>query len=131
LRHQNSDKFRFKFFVILCFCQKLLLARESLILLVSHILKMAAMLKPSAEYNRRITIIEGLHAGRSATEIFQFFGYSINRLWRCGKIYDFRRVQRGCRGRITRKNVPRGSQSLKELKRWFRMTQGNHYAFWM
>jgi len=39
--------------------------RESLMLLInSHsqniILKMAAMLKPSAEYNRRIAIIKGL-----------------------------------------------------------------------
>ncbi|KYM94846.1 hypothetical protein ALC62_14441 [Cyphomyrmex costatus] len=36
---------------------------------------MAAMLKPSAEYNRRATIIEGLRAGRSATEIIRFFEY--------------------------------------------------------
>ncbi|KYN09101.1 hypothetical protein ALC57_18788 [Trachymyrmex cornetzi] len=36
---------------------------------------MAAMLKPSAEYNRRAAIIEGLRAGRSATEIIRFFGY--------------------------------------------------------
>ncbi|EGI62905.1 hypothetical protein G5I_08738, partial [Acromyrmex echinatior] len=50
--------------------------QESLMLLVnSHILKMAAMLKPSAEYNRRAAIIEDLRAGRSATEIIRFFGY--------------------------------------------------------
>jgi len=50
--------------------------RESLMLLVnSHIFKIAAMLKPSAEYNRRAAIIEGLRAGRSATEIILFFGY--------------------------------------------------------
>ncbi|EZA58491.1 hypothetical protein X777_01112 [Ooceraea biroi] len=36
---------------------------------------MAAMLKPSAEYNRRAAIIEGLRAGRSATEIIRFFEY--------------------------------------------------------
>jgi len=36
---------------------------------------MAAMLKPSAEYNRRAAIIEGLRAGRSAMEIIRFFGY--------------------------------------------------------
>ncbi|KYN15565.1 hypothetical protein ALC57_12218 [Trachymyrmex cornetzi] len=41
----------------------------------SHIIKMAAMLKPNAEYNRRAAIIEGLRAGRSATEIIRFFGY--------------------------------------------------------
>jgi len=35
--------------------------RESLMFLInSHILKMAAILKPSAEYNRRATIIESL-----------------------------------------------------------------------
>jgi len=50
--------------------------RESLMLLVnSHIFKIAAMLKLSAEYNRRAAIIEGLRAGRSATEIILFFGY--------------------------------------------------------
>jgi len=50
--------------------------RERLMLLVnSHILKMVAMLKPSAEYNRRVAIIEDLRAGRSATEIIRFFGY--------------------------------------------------------
>ena len=48
----------------------------SLMLLVNnHILKMAAMLKSSAEYNRRAAIIEGLRAGRSATKIIRFFGY--------------------------------------------------------
>jgi len=36
---------------------------------------MATMLKPSAEYNRRATIIEGLRAECSATEIIRFFGY--------------------------------------------------------
>ena len=36
---------------------------------------MAAMLKPSAEYNRRTMIIEGLRARHSATEIIRFFGY--------------------------------------------------------
>jgi len=50
--------------------------RESLMILVnSHILKMAAMLKQSAEYNRRAAIIEGIRIGRSATEIIRFFGY--------------------------------------------------------
>jgi len=49
--------------------------RESLMLLVNnHIFKMAAMLKPSAEYNRR-AIIEGFRAGCSVTEIIRFFGY--------------------------------------------------------
>jgi len=38
----------------------------------SHILKMAAMLKPSTEYNRRAMIIEGLRAERSATEVILF-----------------------------------------------------------
>lgn len=50
--------------------------RESLILLINnHNHKKAAVLKPSAEYDRRAAIIEGLRAGRSATEIIRFFGY--------------------------------------------------------
>jgi len=50
--------------------------RESLTLLVnSYIFKMVAMLKSSTEYNRRAVIIEGLRAGRSATEIIRFFEY--------------------------------------------------------
>ena len=50
--------------------------RENLMLLINnHIFKMAAMLKPTAEYNHRAAIIEGLRAGRSATEIIRFFGY--------------------------------------------------------
>ena len=50
--------------------------RESLMLLVNNdILKMAVMLKPSAKYNRRAAIIEGLRAGRSATKIIPFFRY--------------------------------------------------------
>jgi len=52
---------------------------------------MAAMLKPSAEYNRRAAIIEGLRVGRSATEIIRFFGYP--RLTVYEKIYDFKTVQ--------------------------------------
>jgi len=32
-------------------------------------------LKPNAEYNRRVEIIEDLHAGHSATEIIRFFEY--------------------------------------------------------
>ena len=76
VRYQNPDKFQFKFSAILCLRQRLLLASKSLMLLVNnHILKMAAMLKSSAEYNRRAAIIEGLRAGRSATKIIRFFGY--------------------------------------------------------
>jgi len=49
--------------------------RENLMLVInSHIVKMAAMLKPNAEYNRKS--IEGLRAGRSATKIIRFFEYS-------------------------------------------------------
>ena len=37
--------------------------RENLMLLINnHIFKMAAMLKPTAEYNHRAAIIEGLRA---------------------------------------------------------------------
>ena len=75
IRCQNPDKFQFKFSAILCLRQKVVGVRESLMLPVnSHILKMAAMLKPSAEYNRR-AIIEDFHAGRSATEVIRFFEY--------------------------------------------------------
>jgi len=38
---------------------------------------MAAMLKPSAVYNRRAAIIEGLRAKRSATEIIRFFKLTV------------------------------------------------------
>jgi len=49
---------------------------ESLMLLVnSYILKMAAMLKPNAEYNRWAVIIEDLRAEHSATKIIRFFEY--------------------------------------------------------
>jgi len=58
---------------------------------------MAAMLKPSARYNRRAAITEGYRAGRSAMEIIRFFGPEINRLWSflpcCDKIYGFRTIQ--------------------------------------
>jgi len=52
VRHQNSDKFQFKFFAILYLppSEVVVDVRESLMLLVnSHIFKMAAMLKPSAK----------------------------------------------------------------------------------
>ena len=65
---------------------------------------MAAMLKPSTEYNRRAAIIEGLRAGRSATEIIRFFGYPRSIVPRSSMPAR----------KITRKNIPRGpSQSLK------------------
>ena len=46
-----------------------------MLLINSYIFKIAAMLKSSAEYNRRAAIIECLRAGRLATEIIRFFGY--------------------------------------------------------
>jgi len=50
--------------------------QEILMFLVNcRILKIAVMLKPSAKYNRRAMIIEGLRAGRLATEIIPFFDY--------------------------------------------------------
>jgi len=101
--------------------------RESLMLLVnSHIFKMAAMLKPNAKYNRRVAIIEGFRAGRLATEIIRFFGYprsivynvmtKYTALEQSNKVYQ--------RERVTRKNAPRGlpqalisdpGQSLRKL----------------
>jgi len=63
-------------FPLYCVSAKGCCVRENLTLLVnSHILKMAAMLNLSAEYNRRTAIIEGLRVGRSATKIIRFFGY--------------------------------------------------------
>ena len=56
------------------YCASEVVVRESL-LVNSHILKMIAILKSSAEYNRRAAIIEGLCAGHSATEIIRFFEY--------------------------------------------------------
>jgi len=79
--------------------------RKSLMLLVnSHILKMVAMLKPNAEYNWRAAIIEDFCVGLSA--IIRFFGFEINRLWRCGKIYGFRTVQGS--SKLIWKNALRG-----------------------
>jgi len=49
---------------------------------------MAAASIPGRENNRRAAIIEGLRAGRSPTEIIQFFGYprsTVYDLPRCGK----------------------------------------------
>jgi len=83
--------------------------RESLMLANSHILKMdVAILKPSAEYNRR-AIIEGFGAGRSATEIIRFFGYPRSIVYDIVAKYtaleqsneDF-----SMRGRVIQKNAP-------------------------
>jgi len=43
-----------------------------MLLVNSHKLKMAAASTPGREYNRRVAIIKGLHAGRSQTEIIRF-----------------------------------------------------------
>ena len=48
--------------------------QENLILLVNSYILKAAMLKPSAEYNRRATI-KSLRVRRSAMKIIRFFGY--------------------------------------------------------
>jgi len=53
-RHQNPDKFQFKFPSILCHRQT---SRLSMLLVNSHKLKMAATLTPGREYNRRAAII--------------------------------------------------------------------------
>jgi len=72
--------------------------RESLMLLVNnHILKMAAMLKPNTEYNRKAAIIEGLRVAPSAMEIIRFFGsrsivYDVVAKYKY--IYGFRTIQR-------------------------------------
>ncbi|KYN44207.1 hypothetical protein ALC56_01329 [Trachymyrmex septentrionalis] len=61
-----------------------------MLLINSHILKIAPMLKPSAEYNRRIAIIEGWALSNGNNSVLWI--PEINR--RCGKIYGFRTVQR-------------------------------------
>ena len=66
VHHQNPDKFQFKFSAILCLRRKSCCwhPRKS-DASNKYILKIAARLKPSAEYNRRSAIIEDLHAGRN------------------------------------------------------------------
>ena len=70
--------------------------QKSLMLLNSHILKMAAMLKTSAEpYNRRA--VDHRRSSRWALSNGNnsvLWIFEINCLWRCGKIYGFRKVQR-------------------------------------
>jgi len=121
VRHQNPDKFQFKFSAILSPPPEIIIGvRESLMLLNNHILKKIIMLKPSAEYNRRATI-EGLHAGRSATEIIWFFGYPRSIVYNVVaymRLYNSLMKIPVCqRGRVTRKSTPQElSQSLKGLK---------------
>ncbi|XP_076634304.1 LOW QUALITY PROTEIN: uncharacterized protein LOC143348207 [Colletes latitarsis] len=50
-------------------------------------LKMAELVKPSAEYNRRAAIIESLCAGRTPVEIIKFFGYSRSTVYDVAKRY--------------------------------------------
>jgi len=114
--HQNPDKFQFKFFAILPSPEIVVGVRESLMLLVnSHILKMVAMLKPNAEYNRRVIEV------RLATEIIRFFGYPRSTVYDVVAKYTLEQSNEDFdyeRERVTRKNAPRGlSQLLKGLKR--------------
>jgi len=122
----NPDKFQFKFSVILCIHQKLLLASEKAwCFYYRYILKITAMLKPNAEYNRRVAIIEGLRVGHSVNNSVLWIS-EINRLWCCGKIYGFRTVQWRFQYASKEESLKRlrgPPQLLKELKRWFRMTQ--------
>jgi len=57
MRHQNSDKFQFKF-PAMPSPEVVVGVRESLMLPVNSLLKMLAMLKSTAEYNRRAAIIQ-------------------------------------------------------------------------
>jgi len=78
---------------------------------------MAAMLKPSAEYNRRALIIEGLRAERSTMEIIQFFGYPRSTIYDVVIKYTLEQSNEDSvcqRGRVTRKNATL-PQSLKGL----------------
>jgi len=101
-----------------------------MLLLNNHKLKVAAASTPGREYNRRAAIIEGLRAGRSPTEIIQFFGYARSTvyvtLWQNIVQNNQTKVPVRQRGRITRKNAPRGPlQWSKGSKRWFRKIQDN------
>ncbi|KYM79982.1 hypothetical protein ALC53_09508 [Atta colombica] len=59
------------------------------------------MLKPSAEYNRKAAIIEGLCAERSTMEIIRLFGYPRAIVYDVGKIYGFRTVSKERSARTT------------------------------
>jgi len=62
----------------------------------------------SAEYNRRIAIIEDLRSERSATEIIRFFRYPRHCLWRCGKM-ALEQSNEGSSERVIRKNIAKTS----------------------
>jgi len=70
------------------------------------------MLKPSAEYNRRTAIIEGLRTGRSATEIIQSFRYPRSIVFDVVAIYTALEQSNKGPARKSRKNAPWGSLQL-------------------
>jgi len=89
-----------------------------MLLVNSHKFKMAAASTPCREYNRRAAIIEGLHAGRSPTEIIQFF-YIRDELfmmsWQNIVLQNNQaKVPIRQRGRVTRKNALRGPLQVVE-----------------
>ncbi|KYM93276.1 hypothetical protein ALC53_00212 [Atta colombica] len=91
---------------------------------------MTAILKPSAEYNRRVAIIEGLRVGRSATEIIRFFGYPRSFMTLChNKIYGFRTVQ--WRFQYASEEESQGNRILMDVvKPWMEtVASGRPYVF--
>ena len=74
MRHQNPDKFQFKFSVILCL-QRLLWHPRKLASSKQSYSQNSRDETKDEEYNRRAAIIEDFRTGRSAMEIIRFFGY--------------------------------------------------------
>ena len=57
---------------------------------------MTELVKPSAEYNKRVAIIESLCDGRTPDEIIKFFRYpKSTNIRRCEEIRSLRGVQEG------------------------------------
>jgi len=120
MRHQNSDKFQFKF-PAMPSPEVVVGVRESLMLPVNSLLKMLAMLKSTAEYNRRAAIIQIFALDAQATKIIRFFRYSRSIVYDImAKYMSFISPMKipVCQwGRVTQKNASWGPpQSLKRLE---------------
>jgi len=117
------DKFQFKFSAILCLCTEVIVGvRESLMFLVnSHILKMAAMLKSSVEYNPHV---EGrpLFERSVLVEIIRFFGYSRSTIYvsfHCDKMTALEQSNEGS-STLTRKNYSKERTAKISIDCWYK-----------